>query len=253
MTNGKTTENFDTVAKLLTGAVAIVITATGTIGAVSGGFASLLRNAALPVILALGLAAFTVLLAGFATVLPGGKLNGRWWLRVIVFLLSALLLFASLGILLFAQVNLQGTSARPVVMTDWTTIGTSSVGLKVSAEADSLSKNDVLTINVMGSNPNNALQPFYKGSSGPDEDGKAKQQVTVTISAPAQFNMNAVFVVAAVLDRESAQPDTQVDCYGDVLKIDPNGRLYKTGQHVGATACLILSTMPTPQPSATPK
>jgi hypothetical protein len=253
-----TKEDFGTVGKLLTGAVALVITATGTIGAASGGFASLLRNAAFPVGAALGLAALTALLAGFATVLPGGKPTRRWWLRLKVFLLSALLLFTSLGILLYAQVNLQGTSARPVVTAEWTNIGTSDVGLKISAEADSLAKTDALYIRVIGNTNTPKEVTFYWGTTGPDTSGVAKQQIAVAISVlPAGFNVNSVTVVAAVLDQETARRGASVNCQGIVQGIAPSGISLvpgKPGQVTRvAAACLTLLTVPMPQLSATPK
>jgi hypothetical protein len=250
-----TKEDFDTVGKLLTGAVAIVITATGTIGAASGGFASLLRNAAFPVGAALGLAALTALLAGFATVFPVGKLDRRWWLRLSVFFFSALLLFTSLGILLYAQVNLQGTSARPVVTAAWTTIGTNDVGLSVSADADSLAKADALYIGVTGNTPTGQSLTFYWGSTGPDASGVAKQQIMVAISAlPAGFNAVTVTIVAAVLNREAVERGASVDCQGTVWGIGPRGIAPAPGKHSQVpAACLVLKTVPMPPPSATPK
>jgi hypothetical protein len=250
-----TKEGFDTVGKLLTGAVAIVITATGTIGAASGGFASLLRNAAFPVSVALGLAALTALLAGFATVFPGGELDQRWRLRLSAYFFSALLLFTSLGILLYAQVNLQGTSARPVVTAGWTTIGTSDVGLSVSAEADSLAKTDALYIGVTGTPPTGLSLTFYSGSTGPDASGLAKQQITVAISAlPAGVNVVTVTIVAAVLDREAVEHGESVDCQGTVWGFGPRGIAPAPGkQSQVPAACLVLKTVPMPPPSATPK
>jgi hypothetical protein len=251
-------DNFDTVAKLLTGAVAIVITATGTIGAASGGFAFLLRNAQLLVIVSLTLAAIAALVAGIGTVWPQNRsrMNLAWQAQTFSFLLSSLLLFTSLGVLLYAQVGLQGVSSRPVVTAEWTTVGM-SVGLKVSAEANDVLKDQVLTFNVVGRNANGNRLPFYRSSSGPDDDGKAKTQATVVINPPAQFHLNTVFVVAAVLDIDLGiiAPLSQVDCSGEVLEIAPNGYLTPTRQQrfIGATACLIFSSVPTLQPSATPK
>lgn len=209
---GNEVTGFNSIGKLLTGAVATVVTAGGVLGAVTGGFALLLRNQTSPMIAALSLGVLAATVATGITVWPSDEAdrNRSWRIRMWVFAGSAALLVAALGLVLYSQVMLQGTTARPVISAEWTPIG-SGMGLRVTAEADSLAKSDGLQIDVIGNNPNGANPYLYSGSTGPDATGKAKQQMTVTVSSlPAGITIDGVVIAARVVLRKNLQPGQQV-------------------------------------------
>ncbi len=217
--SASTPDPFGPVAKVLSGAFAILITATTTIAAATGGVAYLLLNAATPMRWALVLAAVAVLCAILATIWPAQKTNGRWFVRAALIGVSAIALGVSLGLVVNTQTRLLQQPSRPVIAVQWVTVG-SGPGLQLAIDADALAVHDQLysAVVVVGRKapgpagpaartPPPGVQPsqverftIYAGSTGPDRNGHGKQTQQVVVPSQVEgYTIESVQIAAVVL------------------------------------------------------
>jgi len=254
---------FDTVAKLLTGSVGLLAGAATALSAASGGLAFLFRNDPARTRWAIVLAGFATAIALLVSIIPD-RLSSSWWRRAAGFGASAALLVAALVLVGMTQYDLQSVSSRPVISTEWTTVGGGSA-IKVSIEATSLAQDDQLFASVALYAEGQPTQFPYSGATGPDSDGNAKQVEVVPIPTKVGgHDVDLVQVVAAIV-KGHLLPGTNVlslACSGTIYtestppaSLPPTTTTPKaTGSRTQSqTPIEVASPSPSPLPSGTPK
>jgi hypothetical protein len=247
-------EGLSNAAKVLAGAVAIVTAAAGTLGTANGGLAFLFRNKPGLFIAALVLAALAAGAATWAILwIPKDRRTREISYRIAFIAVSALCLVLALGFVVYIQTTLAHNRSRPIIKAELATASTGYT-LKIKVEADALTVDDQLLINVAVSESKATATPgpvessqkiYYFGTTGPDRNGHASQGATLPIRLNTS-RLGAVVVSASVITKEKLSglniSQTLLACDGSLRDYSTNPAKLLPGP--GAASCVNITSFP---------
>ncbi|MFC8201683.1 hypothetical protein ACFUTV_40840 [Streptomyces sp. NPDC057298] len=227
------------VSQVLSGIVALATAAAGVIGTITGDLTLLLRNNFALTI--------TALICGFVLM----AFATYWALRprdLSPFFFGLGLVTLAGVCLMAAKFDVQDNRVRPTVTAGWSMVG-SSPALKIAAEADDVPETHALWVGVTSSEGST----LYTGATGPGVDGKTKQSAQVVVPNEAR---GPVTIAAAIVEKENSPVDGRqmVRCFGEGTAIAPaqaTPSASPSSQNAPQAACLALTDVPGPAPTAT--
>jgi hypothetical protein len=183
--DGEGVDSLSGVAKVLTGGLTAAIGLAAAIGASTGELARLFRNHPAGIVTAMILAIVAVACSLFASVLGKTITRKDFW-RVGLLVIGVVAFSSSLlAIVLTQAAAVQQQVDRPIITATWKKLDGLFV-LEVTTKASGVKAGQQMKTEVYGSFANPVTQESsqfsrYYGSTGPDPEGRAEQNVQVVL------------------------------------------------------------------------